>query len=54
MKHWDSISTEFDEHSMSYKSSMKILNDDISKDYEFLFYILRVNNLYTKDKMKIF
>jgi|JI61114C2RNA_FD_contig_123_36395_length_2030_multi_3_in_2_out_0_3 hypothetical protein len=54
MKHWDSISCEFDENSMNYKSSMKILFDEISQDYEFLFYILRVNNLYTKEKMKNF
>lgn len=51
MKHWDSISCEFDEHSMNYKSSMKLLFKDISDDYEFLFYILRVNNLYTREKM---
>lgn len=54
MKHWDSISSEFDENSMSYKSSMSILFDEISRDFEFLFYILRVNNLYTKEKMKNF
>lgn len=54
MKHWDSISCEFDENSMDYKSSMKLLFEDISNDSEFLFYILRVNNLYTREKMKKF
>ena len=54
MKHWDSISSEFDENSMSYESSMKMLFNEVSHDHEFLFYILRVNNLYTKEKMKKF
>ena len=54
MKHWDSISCEFDEHSMDYKSSMKLLFNEISIDHEFLFYILRVNNISTREKMQKF
>lgn len=52
MKSWDSLTAEFDENSMDYKSAFRILSDSVLRDNEFRFYILRVNNLYTEDKLK--
>ena len=51
MKSWDSITAEYDEKSVGYKSALNILFNEVSKDNEFRFYILRVNSLYKNRKM---
>ena len=53
MKSWDSITAEFDENALSYKSALSILHDNIRRDNEFRFYIIRVNSLFSKEKMQM-
>lgn len=51
MKSWDTITAEFDEDSPFFNSANFILKDKLCNDYEFRFYIIRVNSLYRHDKM---
>lgn len=51
MKSWDTITAEFDESSLSYKSALQILLPNVIKDLEFRFYIIRVNSLYKTNKL---
>lgn len=51
MKSWDSITAEFDENALDYKSALYILHDNIMRDNEFRFYIIRVNSLFSKEKL---
>lgn len=46
MKSWDSITAEYDEKAINFKSALNILRDEVNKDDEFRFYIIRVNSLY--------
>lgn len=52
MKSWDSITAEFDENALDYQSALYILYKNVVKDNEFRFYIIRVNSLYTVQKMQ--
>jgi len=52
MKSWDSITAEFDENALDYQSALYVLYKNIVKDNEFRFYIIRVNSLYTVEKMQ--
>lgn len=52
MKSWDSITAEFDENALEYQSALYTLYKNVIKDNEFRFYIIRVNSLYTADKMQ--
>lgn len=51
MKSWDTITADFDENSPFFPSAYQILKEKLSKDYEFKFYIIRVNSLFKLDKM---
>lgn len=51
MKSWDSITAEFDENALDYQSALYTLYKNVVKDNEFRFYIIRVNSLYSADKM---
>ena len=51
MKSWDTITAEFDETSPHYYSIYSILESKISSDYEFRFYILRVNEMCSRQKL---
>lgn len=53
MKAWDTISAEFDEHSLLYPSTYSLLQNKIIHDYEFRFYVTRVNNLYKGEQMAL-
>ncbi len=51
MKSWDSITAEYDEKSLSFKSALAKLFENVQNDCEFQFYIIRVNKLYKQMKM---
>lgn len=51
MKSWDTITAEFDESSPYFVSAYTILQEKLKQDYEFNFYIIRVNSLYRLDRM---
>lgn len=51
MKSWDNITAEFDFNYRGFNSSMKMLENRIFLDQEFLFYILRVNMLYKRENL---
>jgi hypothetical protein len=51
MKSWDTITAEFDENSLMYKSALNILMQNVVKDLEFRFYIIRVNSLFKCEKL---
>ena len=54
MKSWDSITAEFDENALGYQSALYTLYKNLIKDNEFRFYIIRVNSLYTPERMQKF
>ena len=52
MKSWDSITAEFNEDALDYQSALFTLYKNVIKDNEFRFYIIRVNSLYTAERMQ--
>lgn len=51
MKSWDNLTAEFDANYRTYNSSMKIVENKIFHDPEFLFYVIRVNSLYKRENL---